>query len=383
MEINTAIIGGGAAGSFAAVILAKNGIKTVIYEPNKLIGRKLRITGKGRCNVTNNCSVTEFLDNIPTNPKFLFGAINKFTPQDTMEFFEKLGVKLKTERGRRVFPVSDDANEIADALSVQLEKLGVEIIHKKLNKIPDFRNTIIATGGMSYSKTGSDGSGYSLAKSFGHTIISPQPALVPLVCDENYCQDLMGLTLKNVKFSDKIGEMVFTHFGISGPIVLSSNLKKFPTKITIDLKSALNLVQLNDRILRDFDKNLNKNIINSLNNLLPKKIIPIIIQISGISEDKKVNSITKSERNKLAYIIKNFPLTVTSPRPIEEAIITSGGVSVREINAKTMESKIKPGLYFAGEIIDVDGFTGGFNLQIAFSTAFSAAQDIIFKEKNK
>jgi predicted Rossmann fold flavoprotein len=299
-----------------------------------------------------------------------------------MEFFENLGVKLKTERGRRVFPISDDANEIADALWAELEKNEVKIIHKKLKKIPESGNTIVATGGMSYPKTGSDGSGYKLAESLGHTIISPRPALVPLVCEEEYCRDLMGLTLKNVKFGDKIGEMVFTHFGISGPIVLSSNLTKFPTKISIDLKPALNLVQLDDRILRDFDKNLNKNVINSFNDLLPKKIIPIIIQISGISEYKKVNSITKSERNKLANIIKNFPLTVTETRPIDEAIITSGGVSVREINSKTMESKIKSGLYFAGEIIDVDGFTGGFNLQIAFSTAFSAASDIIFKGKN-
>ncbi len=391
---NIAVIGGGAAGLIAAGTAHENGASVTVFEKNSKLGRKVAITGKGRCNVTNNCSENEFLANVVTNPRFLYSAIYAFSPADVMEFFENRKVKLKTERGNRVFPESDRSYDIVDALGSYASKC--KIIHEAATdilvedgavkgvyigkKLMPFDAVIVCTGGASYPLTGSTGDGYAFARRAGHTIIPPRPALIPIETDDHY--GLEGLSLKNVTLNvslnnkeiySELGEMLFTHFGVSGPLVLtaSSLMKHSPVsdyKMYIDLKPALDEETLDKRILADFEKYKNKNFGNALGDLLPLRMIPIIIGMSGISEFKKVYSITKEERRKLTAIIKHFPLSLASFRPIEEAIITSGGVSVKEINPKTMGSKLINGLYFAGEVIDVDAFTGGFNLQIAFST---------------
>ena len=379
------------------------GRKVILFEKNERIGRKLRITGKGRCNLTNNCTNDELMNNIPVNPRFLYSAFSSFSPQDTMDFFESLGVPLKTERGRRVFPVSDNANDIADALEKEMKKCGVKIIHETVRHILTDDNictgvitssgkeynaesVLIATGGKSYPATGSTGDGYTLANELGHTVTNICPSLVPLVIKEKCCSEMMGLSLRNVCLSlfdyDKCifseqGEMLFTHFGVSGPLVLSASshirdMKSGRYRISIDMKPALNEQQLDKRIQRDFIENQNRDFINAVRNLLPAKMIPVAVRLSGIPADKKANSITKEERHKFAEIIRNFTLNVENFRPVEEAIITNGGIPVREINPKTMESRLVSGLFFAGEVIDVDAYTGGFNLQIAFSTAYSA-----------
>lgn len=406
METDVIIIGGGAAGAMAGVLCSQRERKTIIFEPNGKIGKKLLITGKGRCNVTNNCTPDELLKNIPRNPRFLYSAFSRFSSADTMELFEGFGVPLKTERGNRVFPVSDKAADIVSALDRNLKKNGVRIIKEKVTDIIVVdgvckgvvaggkqyfsQSVLLATGGKSYPLTGSDGSGYVLAEKAGHTVTPLEPSLVPIVCSEKYCADMMGLSLRNVTLSlydgkkkiySELGEMLFTHFGVSGPLVLSasSHISKMESgryKILIDLKPGLSLKQLDSRIQRDFSENINRIFGNSLSKLLPAKLVPTAVRLSGIPGETKVNQITREERLAFAQLLKEFPLTVKGFRPIEEAIITSGGINIKEINPKTMESKLVQNLYFAGEIIDTDGYTGGFNLQIAFSTAFCASENL-------
>lgn len=403
-----AIIGGGAAGLFAGGMCAENGITTDIYDKNTVLGKKLRITGKGRCNVTNACERDEFFANVPTNPKFLYSAYSNFDCNDTVRFFEGLGVPLKTERGNRVFPVSDSAHDIADALVGNCRKNGASFITGRVTRVRhddgvftvfcngaerQYDAVLIATGGCSYKATGSTGDGYDIARSFGHTVTEIKPSLVPLVCRERVCSEMMGLSLKNVRtsFVDTVsgktvyrdfGEMLFTHFGVSGPMILSASsmlrqMEKGRYKLYIDLKPALDESELDKRLISDFGKNINKNFSNSLSALLPQKMITPIIRMSGIDPYKKVNEITKKERRELLTLLKAFPLTVDGFSDINDAIITSGGVCVKEINQKTMQSRLVDGLYFAGEVIDCDAYTGGFNLQIAFSTAFAASSAII------
>lgn len=387
----------------AAVHAARFGKSVIVFEKNERTGRKLRITGKGRCNVTNNSSMEEHMKNIPVNPRFLYSSYSSFCAEETMAFFEELGVPLKTERGNRVFPVSDKADDIADAFDHEMKKLGVKLIHKRVSGLiiedgkccgvtagkDEFRSesVLIACGGKSYPNTGSNGDGYALAEMAGHTITEIKPSLVPLVSPDKYCAEMMGLSLRNVtlKLFDRekliyseLGEMLFTHFGVSGPLVLSasSHIRDMqPNRYTlkIDLKPGLTAEQLDIRIQRDFSENLNRDFANGIRKLLPAKLIPVAVKLSGIPAEQKVNGITREQRRKLGEIIKDFPVRISAFRPVDEAIITSGGVSVREINPKTMESKLVSGLFFAGEVIDVDAYTGGFNLQIAFSTAYSAA----------
>ena len=398
-----AVIGGGPAGMMACGRLKERVSNVILIEQNSFLGKKLRITGKGRCNITNTADVEEILNNVPTNKRFLYSALYSFTNDDTVSLINSLGVETKEERGGRVFPKSDNARDVAEALkryalgkNVKLVKEKAEDICIKDGCVTGIRtnkgviacdSVVLATGGKSYPLTGSDGSGYKIAENAGHTIIPPKPSLVPLVTREKWVKDVMGLSLKNVeltlfcgkkKLYSDFGEMLFTHFGISGPIVLSASahLKKFEgVTASIDLKPALSQEQLDKRICRDFEKFNKKHLQNSLDELLPKAIIAVIIDITGINPHKEVCNITKEERKLLAATIKNLPLTVTGTRPIEEAIITSGGIKVSEIDPSTMESKIVKGLYFAGEIIDVDAYTGGFNLQIAFSTGFLAGEN--------
>ncbi len=408
MNKNVVVIGGGAAGLMAALKAAENSNHVTLIEKNQKVGRKIMITGKGRCNVTNNCDNDTFIKNVAVNSRFLYSAISTFTTADTMDFFESLGVPLKTERGNRVFPQSDKASDIVDALFRAVKKNGVKIILgtvKSLYKQDDefitvlqngekitSDSAIIATGGASYPLTGSTGDGYSFAKSFGHNVTEIKPSLVPLTIHEGFCSKLSGLSLKNVTLKvyeegrdkplfSEMGEMLFTHFGISGPLVLSASslireIEKKNYFAFIDLKPALDAQTLDKRLQRDLSENVNKDIINSLDKLLPKSLIPIVLKMAGIDERTKSNQITKEQRLALCGVLKGFKLTVTGFRPIEEAIVTSGGVSVREINPKTMESKLVKGLYFAGEVIDVDAYTGGFNLQIAFSTGALAGRNI-------
>ena len=407
MENNKVIvIGGGAAGLFAAISAAENGADVMLFEKNDHCGKKLRITGKGRCNVTNDCSTEEFLQNVPTNPRFLYSALSVLSTQDVKDFFEGEGVPLKTERGRRVFPVSDKAQDIVSALVSACKDRDVKIINEKVvsliineervngiiteNGEYSSDAVIICTGGRSYTRTGSDGDGYRFARSAGHTVTPLLPSLVPIVCAGKLCPSLQGLSLKNVSLTiiDKntkkeaysdFGEMMFTHFGITGPMVLSASahipdIASDKYEAHINLKPALDEKTLDTRILSDFSKYSNKDLINALGDLLPQKLIPVVISLSGIDPRKKINSITREERQALIGVIRGLRLTLTGFRPLEEAIITKGGVCVKEIDPKTMASKKCAGLYFAGEVIDVDAYTGGFNLQIAFATGKLAGQ---------
>lgn len=400
---DTIIIGGGAAGCMAAVWAARYGKSVLLFERNANIGRKLRITGKGRCNVTNDSPTEEHLKNIPVNPRFMYSAFSMFGAEETKSFFEELGVPLKTERGNRVFPVSDNAGDIVAAFGNELRKLRVKIIHERVSALiiedgactgvkangREYRSSsvLIACGGRSYPNTGSTGDGYTLAESAGHTVTELKPSLVPLVSPDRYCAEMMGLSLRNVTLSlydgekrifSELGEMLFTHFGASGPLVLSASshirdMQPNRYRLVIDLKPALTPEQLDARIQRDFAENLNRDFINGIRKLLPARLIPVAVRLSGIAPEQKVNGITKDQRRRFGELIKAFPVRVSGFRPIDEAIITSGGVSVKEIDPKTMESKLCRGLFFAGEVIDVDAYTGGFNLQIAFSTAYAAA----------
>ncbi len=398
-----AVIGGGAAGLMAAGTAIMYGADVSIFEHMGRLGKKLAITGKGRCNVTNQCTLDVFLQNVPTNSRFLYAALNAFSTEDTIHHFEGLGVPLKVERGRRVFPESDKAIDVVNAMKTYAS--GAKIIFEKVSSIKkniderfiittpsgsyEFDAVILATGGRSYPLTGSDGSGHRLARKLGHTITHLHPSLVPLESPSHIPEALQGLSLKNISikliqngnviFND-FGELLFTHFGLSGPVILSASAH-LPKKalenvsISIDLKPALDEATLDKRLLHDFSERSNRNFQNSLDALLPSKLIPVIVSLSQIDPYKKVNSITKEERMRLLYLLKNFTIPISSTRPIEEAIITSGGVDVKEISPKTMESKIISGLYFAGEIIDVDAYTGGYNLQIAFSTGYLAGMN--------
>ena len=404
------VVGAGPAGLMAAGRAAERGVDVTVIERNERPARKLMITGKGRCNLTNNCSsLEELISYVPVNGKFLYSAFSNFMPKDLMEFFEDRGVPLKTERGNRVFPLSDKSSDVVDALQKFALNKGAKFIHDRAKDLIVEKRTVkgvrtesgkeydsdfvlIATGGLSYPQTGSTGDGYNLAKQAGHTITDLKPSLVPLNAHEGFCSDLMGLTLKNVKikvidnetgmeiYSD-FGEMLFTHFGVSGPLVLSASshmreMRKGKYIILIDLKPALSESALDARILRDFTENTNKNFINVLDLLLPKKLVPVIAKLSGIDPGIKTNQVTKEQRHRLIGLLKGFKVTITSFRPIEEAVITSGGVKTDEINPKTMQSKLTQGLYFAGEVIDVDAYTGGFNLQIAFATGNLAGRMI-------
>lgn len=404
METDHLCIGGGPAGIFAALTAAGSGKRCIILEQNEQLGRKLRITGKGRCNLTNNCDRETLLANIPGNSKFLYSAFSRCMPQDVMDYFQSLGVPLKTERGNRVFPVSDRAEDIVGALKQAVQKAGIPVIKGRASHLHIehhgccigagttdgleiyAKTTLLATGGMSYPKTGSDGNGYRLAAAAGHQIITPRPSLVPLTTRETWCRDVMGLSLRNVTLRlyrnekcifQELGEMLFTHFGVSGPLVLSASAlmrKGNPRdyRIEIDLKPGLTPEQLDKRIQRDLRESPNRDLGNILHALLPAKLILPFLSICQLPPDTKANSITRPQRHRLGEVIKALPLHIKDFRPIEEAIITRGGVDIREVNAKTMESKLCPGLYFAGEILDTDGYTGGFNLQIAFATAYSA-----------
>lgn len=402
-----AVIGGGAAGMLAAGQAAKLGASVTLFERNSLLGKKLGITGKGRCNVTNNCTPEEFIKNITSNGKFLYSAINRFSSADTMAFFEGLGVPLKTERGNRVFPVSDNAVDIVLALKKFCLQNGVRIVTERVTdwiKNEDgtlagvvtekqshmgFEAFILCTGGVSYPVTGSTGDGYALAQSVGHTVKTPIPSLVGLNSDTEICAASMGLALKNVgiQVTDTVkkkviykdfGEMLFCHFGVSGPMILSASAHLRPMEkgryhIAIDLKPALDMQTLDKRLLSDFEKNKNRNFANAFDALLPAKLREPFIKLTGIAPNKKINAVTAEERRRVATLIKGIPVSVTGFRPIGEAIVTSGGVAVKEIEPQTMRSKKCPNLYFAGEVMDLDAYTGGFNLQIAFATAYTAA----------
>ena len=422
------IIGGGPAGMMAAITAAESGKEVILIEKMNSLGRKLLISGKGRCNITSSLEMNEFIKNIPGNGRFLYSSFQNYNNTDIIGFLKKQGLETKTERGNRVFPITDKSEDVLKCFTKRLKELKVEIMmntqvkeivvsnsteysqntkqeNKKIKGVKIYDNqelladkVILATGGKSYPLTGSTGDGYKLAKKLGHTVTEIKPSLVPLECyQKNICQEMQGLSLRNVKIKlqdteknkiiyEDFGEMLFTHFGVSGPTILSSSahlvrykniydlLKRRKIKLVIDLKPALSEKKLNERILRDFEGVLNKQVKNSLDRLLPQKMINTIIELSGINPNKKVNEITKPERIKIINLLKNFELEISSFRPIDEAIVTSGGINIKEINPKTMESKLITGLYFAGEVIDVDAYTGGFNLQIAYSTGFTAGK---------
>lgn len=396
------VVGGGAAGMMAAGMAAKFGAHVVLFERNDMLGRKLAITGKGRCNVTNACSWEDVMKNIPRNSKFLYSALSSFSPHDVMSFFETNGCELKVERGNRVFPASDKSGSVLQALRKFLKEQNVEIRNERVKAVLQQdgkvigikteraeyygRSVILCTGGCSYPLTGSTGDGYRMATELGHTIQKPRGSLVPLVEQGNWCTKMQGLSLKNVAVKlvnqkDKVvfedfGELLFTHFGLSGPTVLSASAhmnQKDRYRICIDLKPALDEQKLDQRILRDFDKFKNRNIENALQELYPKSMIPVIVARVGIDPSVQANAVTKQQRRALLELTKNFSVEILGLRPVEEAIITAGGITVKEVDPKTMESKLVKGLYFAGEILDVDAYTGGFNLQIAWSTAAAAA----------
>jgi predicted Rossmann fold flavoprotein len=396
------VIGGGAAGMMAAGTASLYGADVTIFESMTHLGKKLAITGKGRCNVTNASGVNEFLDNVTRNPRFLYGALSAFSTEDTINHFESLGVPLKTERGKRVYPVTDKAKDIVDAM--RKYSSSAKVVYQKVTSLKKddngftvvaggesyrFDKVIIATGGKSYPLTGSDGSGYKLATRLGHHITELLPSLIPLESDSPLCSEMQGLSLKNVgiKIFDAnektiytdFGEMMFAHFGVTGPVILSAsahlrNIDISSLTLSIDLKPALDEQTLDARLLSDFKAKSNKDLINAMGALLPSKMIEPFIRCTEIDERKKINSITKEERHRILSLLKDFRIPLTCFRPISEAIVTSGGIDTKEISPKTMESKLVPGLYFAGEVIDVDAYTGGFNLQIAFSTGYLAGK---------
>ena len=395
------IIGGGAAGMFAATVAARQGKKILLLERNDRLGKKLLITGKGRCNVTNNCTAQEVLQNTPRNGRFLFSAMTAFPPEKAMDFFRQLGCELKTERGNRVFPVSDKSQTVLDALQAELRRLRVTIRTGRVLEVltqegraagvrtadASFASewVILATGGASYPATGSTGDGYTISEALGHTVTPREGSLVPLETAGEDCQDMQGLSLRNVGVKlvngkgkvlyKDFGELLFTHFGVSGPTVLSASchLKGEGCRLLIDLKPALEEKKLDDRILRDLELYQNRAMENALTDLLPRSMIPVVLRRLGIDPQLQANSLTKGKRRELVQLLKQFPVEILGKRPVSEAIITSGGVKVNQIDPKTMESKLVPGLYFAGEVIDCDAYTGGFNLQIAWATAYAAA----------
>lgn len=402
------VAGGGAAGMFAAIFAAYNGNEVHIFEKNEKLGKKLFITGKGRCNITNAGDMETLFASVVTNPKFLYSSFYGYDNQSVIDFFERIGVKTKIERGNRVFPISDHSSDVISALTRELHRLGVAIhLHTAVKKIvgketfeylelEDGKKVtgdvcIVATGGFSYQTTGSTGDGYRFAKEMGHQVTDIIPALVPLELREPYVKELQGLSLRNVtasiysgkkKLYEEFGEMLFTHYGVSGPLMLSASsyigkyLEKGNLQLVIDLKPALSFEQLDQRVLRDFEENKNKQFKNAVTKLFPGKLLPVMLELSGIDPEKKVNLISKEERHQFVHLIKNFTWTITKLRGFNEAIITRGGVKVKEINPSTMESKLVNGLYFVGEVLDLDALTGGFNLQIAWSTAYAAGSSI-------
>ncbi len=407
--IKVLIIGGGPAGMMAGATAAENGARVILLEKKESVGKKLKITGKGRCNITSAVDGDNFITGYAGNGRFLYSVLHDFSNKDLIQFFENHNLKCKVERGNRVFPESDDAGDVVRVLRDNLIRQGVQIKtatkvkgitikSQRVTGVETDQNTmesdvvIIATGGMSYPGTGSTGDGYNWARAAGHTIIEPRPGLVPLVTEEKWVKDLQGLSLKNIKASsyqadgkkinEDFGEMLFTHFGVSGPIILSMSrdigekLHRHRQKVNliIDFKPALDKEKLDRRLCRDLDKYSNRQFKNSLGDLLPRKLIPVIVKLSGIDELKESNQVNRAERKKLVHLLKHFPLTITGTRPIAEAIVTAGGVNVKEVNPKTMESKLVKGLFFAGEILDVDGYTGGYNLQAAFSTGYAAGK---------
>ena len=407
--MKVAVIGAGAAGMLAAGHAGELGHSVDIFEKNNIVGKKIRITGKGRCNITNASDCEEHIENTPGNPYFMYSALYKFPPDKMIELVESLGVPTKVERGKRVFPVSDKAADVSEALKKYMKKNGVKLhlekgvkdIITENNKIKgivtddgkelDFDAVIVATGGLSYPTTGSTGDGYKFAKKAGHSVSKLMPSLVPLKSDDWICPELMGLSLKNSAIVIKngkgktiykdFGEMLFTHFGVSGPMVLSASrhlLGRFNENITmyIDMKPALDMKALDNRLLRDFEKYINKDLRNALNYILPQKMIPVIIRLSGIDETKKIHDITKEERKRMEELIKGLPVHITGTAGFDMAVVTSGGVNTDEIDPSTMESRKIKGLFFAGEVLDVDAYTGGFNLQIAFSTGYTAAEGL-------
>lgn len=400
------VIGGGAAGLMCAVQTSGRGLKTAILDSNRQLGRKLRITGKGRCNLTNACDIREFMANIPGDGRFLYSALNRFSPSDAVAFFEKNGLDTKVERGNRVFPVSDNANDVADLLVGLCRQNGVEVIrtradrvdtdlngvcdvHTELGSIP-CRAAVLCTGGLSYPLTGSDGTGYTIAGHLGHTVTPLHPSLVPLESEDEFCRELQGFSLKDVRLRayennkqvfNEIGEMLFTHFGVSGPLVLSASahMRNFSEKtyrLEVDLKTALDDDKLDAKLLRIFAENSNKTLRNVMPDIIGRSLAPVILSLSGADGDTPVNSVTHEDRTKIRTLLKAFPVSVSGPRPVDEAIVTAGGVCTMEVNPRTMESKFVPGLYFAGEVLDLDAYTGGFNLQIAWSTGYLAGNSI-------
>ena len=404
------IVGGGAAGMFASIFAARNGTEVHVFEKNEKLGKKLFITGKGRCNVTNACDMDTLFASVVTNSKFLYSSFYGYTNQDVMEFFESIGLSLKVERGNRVFPQSDHSSDVIKALEKEMRNQGVHIhLYHTVTKVVESEGRfehleladgnkvygdacIITTGGMSYQTTGSTGDGYRFAKELGHTVTELHPSLVPIETKEAFVPELMGLSLRNVQVKildgkkelyQDFGEMLFTHYGVSGPLIISASayvgkalLKGKELKLTIDLKPALSEEQLDARVLREFEANHNKQFKNAVGGLFPSKLIPVMITLSGIDPEKKVNIISKEERLNFVHLIKHFEMTLTRLRDFKEAIITNGGVKVKEIHPSTMESKLVEGLYFAGEVLDLDALTGGFNLQIAWSTAYAAGSNI-------
>lgn len=404
MNKKIVVIGGGAAGMMAALTAAERGASVTLLEPNERLGKKLNITGKGRCNVTNNAGQEELLAHMARNGRFLYSAFSGFDGRDAMAFFENLGVALKTERGNRVFPVSDRSFDVSSALERRLRKLSVALVRDRavgvtlndagaVNCVAGERNrypadaAVLATGGVSYPATGSTGDGYRIAKSVGHTVVEPRGSLVPLTSDDPACPAMQGLTLKNVRVTvknqknkpvyDDFGEILFTHFGLSGPVILSASahLRDFDSNrytVVIDLKPALDDKKLEARLLRDMEERKNQNFTALVGGLVPHSMIPVVVERCGMDGETKVHSVTREQRRRLEEVLRQFSVEVTGPRPVEEAIVTSGGIQTGEINPTTMESKLVKGLYFAGEIIDVDAYTGGFNLQIAWATGRAA-----------
>ena len=404
MSYDVIVVGGGPAGMFAAVTAAEQGSKVLLLEANDRLGKKLLITGKGRCNVTNNCTAQEVLQNVPRNGKFLYSVMENYPPSSVMNFFESRGCALKTERGNRVFPVSDQSRTVLDCLQKEIRRLGVRVQTGRVTEILtkdgcvdgvkagaeiySANAVIVATGGVSYPTTGSTGDGYKLASALGHTVIQPGGSLVPLETTGNVCQRMQGLSLRNVAVKllngkgkavyKDFGELLFTHFGVSGPTVLSASahIKEFPCKFLIDLKPALEENKLDERILRDLDTYKNRTMENALTDLLPRSMIPVLLDMICVPADLQANSLTKQQRRALVEVLKAFPVEVTGKRPVAEAIVTSGGIKVSEIDPKTMMSKLVQGLYFVGEVIDCDAYTGGFNLQIAWATGYAAGMAI-------
>lgn len=400
------VIGGGPAGMMCAYQAASRGVKVVLLEPNDKLGRKLRITGKGRCNLTNNCDIKTVMANIPGDGRFLYSALNRFSPADVMDFFQSNGLPLKTERGNRVFPQSDNANDVAALMERLCRKAGVSVIKTQAKQIITENGAVagvmtengfipcraaaVCTGGLSYPLTGSTGAGYRFAGELGHSVTPCRPSLVPLESADEYCAEMQGFSLKNVTLSlyenekllyRELGEMLFTHFGVSGPLVLSASahMRKPDSaayRLEIDLKPGLDEKKLDARLLRDFEKYSNKEFKNALGELLGHAMIPVVIRLSEIPEDERVNSITREQRQRLLHLLKAFPVSISGTRPIDEAIVTAGGVNTKEVNPRTMESKLVQGLYFAGEVLDLDAYTGGFNLQIAWSTGFVAGNSV-------